>query len=223
MLQFEKGELCPGVVVWANTVGYYDCSDTFINKKRMYVIVKEMPKDFLGCPITSNDSKFYNTHLSKDIYPLRLNSRVKECIYNTPKADICSSKTFKLEEKTFEYLKRTLYERITIGKGLGKCEYNEMFVNDYLKEYIPKVNDVIEYPMENMGYKYYYIYSMDEDNYELIELSKEDRIYSVIGDEPILMNKSVRFFACRRNHNLTREIVDESLKGTNVKIKKLIY
>lgn len=220
MYNWENGELVPGTVVRAHSAEFYDCkNDGRLNKRRMYVIVKEMPKYILGCRITSNLSKKNATIIQKDKYPfLYVDSKIDECIYRIPKSDIDSLKTFRIEPGTMEYFRRRLYQRIVLGFADGINEYNDMFVYDYLEDHVPQTNNIIVYPSDELQYKYYYIYDTLDDDYELVELSKKSLgVFCVTGSNTIIKPKNIRFYTYYTDHNITRDEVSKSLNNDVVK------
>lgn len=208
-----KKDLNPGCVVWANRNVCYDASVTSLSSKRGMFVITNINKDyFLGCRITSNPLFMQQTILKKELYPIKHDSRILECLYKIPYDDIVSSKSFKISKGTFNHFKRGLYQRIVIDSIESPEEYNDEFVRSYLKMNIPKPNNIIVYPSSDKKFKYYYICEEDKDNYIVLSLDKtKDYNYSLDNSEISIMPKNIRFYDYFNNHPLERETVNKVL------------
>lgn len=202
-------ELVPGMVVWAQRQPYYDAPEKLKQgAKSMYLITKVNSRYFFGCPLTTSPSPRNCTILRKGLYPISYTSRISECIYKIAKADIVNPKTFFVSPKTLEYFRRKMYERIILEHAEGPKEYNEIFVNDYLLDHIPRRDDIIVYPSKEKKFKYYYIYDVCENDYTLLKLNKADGKYSLCDTDKIIMPKSTRFFSYYRDSGIIRDDIE---------------
>ena len=216
-----KEDIAPGCVLWAKRSIYYDRPNQPIeNKANMFFVIKAMDENFWGCPLEKNNcSKNYNILKSK-FYPIKYDSKVVTNIYKIPYEDVQSPVLFKVTEGTLQNIKKNLYKRIILGYSEGPKEYNNVFTEEFLKENVPQVDNIIVYPAGYKSYKYYYIYDDNEEYYSLIELKKHDIDYfSVIDNDEVLMPKNIPYFDFYSKHSLTRGEVNKSLFG--IKEKKL--
>lgn len=206
-----KKNLNPGTVIWAKRKIFYDRPGEIVdNRRSMYLVTMINHDYFLGCPLTTNASLRNSTVLKKSLYPIKWDSKINECLYKLTIDDIVSSTSFKITEGTFNHFKRDLYRRIIVGSADSPTEYNEMFVEEFLKDNQPRPNNVVVYPSEEKIFKYYYVYEEDENDYVLIKLNKEEtHTYSLSDPNPVKIPKSIRFFDYFSTHNITRESVIE--------------
>lgn len=218
-----KKDIIPGTVVWAEKDIYYDQPDKKISGKRSMFLVTMINTDyFFGCPLTVNTSAKNQTVLSTKFYPVKKDSRVTECLYKIPYTNIANSKTFKVSDGTFKHFKRNLYKKIILGFADSPDEYNELFVNEFLKNNIPSIDDIIVYPSDDKVLKYYYIYDLDEETYSLLRLKKDGYNYSLNSNCIEFIPKSIRFFDYFTNHNMHRPSSDEiKVEGVQKRIGTL--
>ena len=220
-----RKDIKPGVVIWGDRNIYYDDPTKILHgRKSMYVITMVNEDHFYGCPLTVNKSGKNCTILSTKHYPIKQDSRITECLYKLSYSDIVSDTKFTLTEGTFEHFKRSLYKRIILGSADSPKEYNEIYVNEYLKEHVPRVNDILVYPSEEKQFKFYYLYDQDDENYICVSLNqekdKDKYLYSIEKIELINIPKSIRFFDYFTKHSLNRDTVEEAL-GAKVKVKSI--
>ena len=215
----DKNNVIPSSVVWASRNVFYDQPDKTIDKQiNMFLVLKTEDMHFYGCKLEKNPTGGTNNVLKKKFYPLKYDSRVAANIYKIPFNDIVNNFTFMVTQGTFQNIKRNIYKRIILGHNEGPVEYQEMFVNDFLKDNQPQVDNIIVYPSEEKQYKYYYIYDDMGDYYSLIQLQKEEKDhFSVLDSKEILVPKQARYFDCYDNHTLSREEVEEYLFGVKTK------
>lgn len=214
-----KKDIIPGMVVWGEKTIYYDQPDKIVDGRRcMYVVTKVNEDHFLGCSLTTQTCKKNSTVLSKKNYPIQHDSRIRETIYKVYYDQIVSPSTFMLTERTFEHFKRNLYKRIILGKCDSPSFYNEPFAEEYFREHIPAIGDVLVYPSDNKKFQYYYVYDKTEEDYlgVQLDLNRDDGsfTYTVIGDEIVNIPRSIRYFDIYSNHTLTKEEIDNVINST---------
>lgn len=198
-----KKELIPGTVVWANRNIYYDEPDRpLYGKRSMYLITMVNSEYFFGCPLTTSSSTKNRTVLDKKYYPIKYNSRITECLYCLSYFDIVSPKTFQISEGTFEHFKRDLYKKIILGYADSPKEYNDVFIEEYLKDHQPTIGNILVYPTEEKVCKYYYICDMDQDTYSVLPLVNQKYIYSLVNDKKETIPKNIKFFDYFQNYKL---------------------
>lgn len=211
-------------IVWANKNIYYDKpNDQIENKRSMFLITMVNEDYFFGCPLTVNDSNHNRTVLRKKHYPLKQDSKITECLYKLTYEDLISNKYFMITDGTFEHFTRSLYQRIIIDQMESPKEYNELFVNEYLKSHQPNINDVIVYPSNEKIFKYYYILDEDENNYQLLKLNKLGLWnYNIDNsDEYIIVKpKSERFYDYYSKYNIINTVAITEKKTSPILIKK---
>lgn len=204
MFQLKK-ELIPGTVIWANRNIYYDEPDRpLYGKSSMYLITMLNSDYFFGCPLSISNSTKNRTVLHKKYYPIKYNSKIKECIYRLSYEDIVSPKKFQISEGTFEHFKRKLYKKIILGYVDSPKEYNDIFIEEYLKEHQPAIGSILVYPTEEKVFKYYYICDMDQDTYSVLPLVNKKHIYSLISDKKETISKNIKFFDYFQNFKLEK-------------------
>ena len=212
-----KKDITPGMVVWGKKTVYYDQPEKIIHGKScMYVVTMVNEDYFFGCPLTTQSCMKNSTVLSSTIYPIRQDSRIRESLYKVYYDEITSSNTFKVSPRTFEHFKRNLYKRIILGQSDSPRMYNELFVEEYLREHVPAIDNILVYTAPDKQFKYYYLYDENETDYVGVRLNlhKENGQYNYSLYDQKLVNipKSERFFDCYTNHTLSRDAVEEGLK-----------
>ena len=212
-----RKDITPGMVVWGEKTVYYDQPEKIIkNRKCMYVVTSVNKDYFFGCPLTTQSCMKNSTILSSKIYPIKQDSRVRETLYKVYYDQIVSSQTFKVSPRTFEHFKRNLYKRIILGQSDSPRMYNEPFVEEYLRDHVPSIDNILVYTAPDKQFKYYYLYDENETDYigVRLNLNKENHEYnySLCGKELVHIPKSERFFDCYTSHNLSRDVVEEGLK-----------
>lgn len=188
--------VAPRSVIWAKKSIYYDKPELSNPDKTSMFLVTYVNEDyFFGCPLTMNPSPKNSTVLLKSHYPLKRDSRVNEYLYKLTGQDIVSDELFKITRGTFEYFKRCLYQRIALGHAESPEEYNDIFVEEYLKDYRPTVNNIVVYPSAEKVFRYYYVAGETEKDYLLLKLNKNSyNNFSLIHEQILPMSKSVRFY-----------------------------
>ena len=150
--------VAPRSVIWAKKSIYYDKPELSNPDKTSMFLVTYVNEDyFFGCPLTMNPSPKNSTVLLKSHYPLKRDSRVNEYLYKLTGQDIIGDELFKVTRGTLEYFKRCLYQRIVLGNAESPEEYNDIFVEEYLKDYRPTVNNIVVYPSAEKVFRYYYV------------------------------------------------------------------
>jgi len=217
-----KKDITPGTVVWGEKTVYYDQPEKVLhNRKCMYVVTMVNDDYFLGCPLTTHVSKKYITVLESKYYPIKRDSKISECLYKVYYDQIVSPATFQVRPGTFEYFKRCLYKRIILDQAASPRMYNEPFVEEYLANHKPEVDNILVFPSREKVFKYYYLYDEDDNNYVCVRLNihqdTQPYSYSLSNQELVTIPKTERYFDCYTKHPLSRETVEEGLKKPNQK------
>lgn len=194
----ENIKLKSGTIVLAQRVPYYD-APWLVQREQIstYVVTKDADNYFLGCPLTKIDSCPKNdTVLTTAQYPfLKHDSRIKECIYKVNKDTITSEKIFQLSPASYHHFRRKLYERIVLNHVEGPQQYYDEFADEYMKDFMPKVHNIIVYPANFKSFESFYIYNMDDENYQLAAADKISfNHYIVDFDKILIKSKHDRYF-----------------------------
>lgn len=211
-----KRDVVPGTVVWGERKIYYDQPNKpLYGKKSMYLVTMINDDYFFGCPLKTKIPGNGSTVICKKNYPIKQDSAVDECLYKLEYSDIVNPSSFRVSSGTFDHFKRNLYRKIVLGMSNSPKEYNDLFMEEYLKNHTPRVDDVIVYPGEEKTLKYFYICDEDNDNYTLLPLKKDkicdESIYTITDNKLTSMSKSILCYDFYREHSLSRLKVDNAL------------
>lgn len=205
--------IIPGCVVWANKKVYYDKPNEPIELRRsMFLITFVNEKMILGCSLTKNNSTRNRTVLYASHYPIKQDSRINEDLYELRREEILPGKHFVISERTFEYFKRSLHQRIAVDMMVSPKIYSDIFENEYLKDHYPKVDDIAVYPSIDKKFKYYYIYDEDEKNYFGVKLDRTGYDNYWIAENSLqIISKSVKFYDYYEKKLIERDEVSKVL------------